>query len=218
LRDRPTLFRETIEDRMVGLRGSLTVVAAALLSSAPLAAQVEPPPAVPAGDEAAARLHYEKGTAAYALGDFAEAARQYETAFRLKLDPALLFNAAQAHRLAGNRQRAIELYENLLRVFPTARGRELAQQHLNDLRKLGAADPDPSARAAVGPAAQPPPLVLGTSIPQPGDRVEATPPLYKKTWFWLTVGGLLAAGLVTVAVVSAGDKPARPSWGRVGGP
>jgi tetratricopeptide (TPR) repeat protein len=186
-------------------------MAAALLTSAAAEAQVTPPPqpTVSPGDEAAAKLHYEKGTAAYALGDFAEAARQYEAAFRLKLDPALLFNAAQAHRRAGNRQRAIELYENLLRVFPTTEGREKARQHLQELRKAEAAD----ASTAGAPAPAPPPAIeLG---PRPPGDVAETPPTYKKTWFWVTVGGIVLAGVATALVLSAGDKPARPSWGRV---
>src|SRR5262245_50804586 len=64
-----------------------------------------------------ARAHYKRGIAAYALSHFAEAAEEYEQAFTLEPDPALLYNAAQAHRLAGNKTRALTLYQNYLRIF-----------------------------------------------------------------------------------------------------
>ena len=202
--------------------------------------------AAPAGgptDEAAARAAYEKGTAAYALGDFAEAAKQYEAAFRLKLDPALLYNAAQAHRRANNRARAIELYENLLRVFPNAPNRDVARQHLDELKKGPTAIPAavtrgrfPRAGSTTPPAATTP--SPGTLVPPPIPTFEPTPgapavtvekqaqagdgaprPLYKKPWFWGAVAGVVLVGVVTAVALSAGDDPAaKPSWGRVGEP
>src|SRR5437762_2788493 len=63
-----------------------------------------------------ARIHYQKALAAYGLSNFAEAATEYEQAFALKPDPALLYNAAQAHRLAGNPERALQLYQNYLNL------------------------------------------------------------------------------------------------------
>ena len=76
-----------------------------------------PAPAARADDQRGeARAHYEKGTAAYALGRFADAAAEFEQAFTLKPDPALLYNAAQAYRLAGDRDRALQLYKSYLRV------------------------------------------------------------------------------------------------------
>jgi tetratricopeptide (TPR) repeat protein len=202
--------------------------------------------AAPAGgptDEAAARAAYEKGTAAYALGDFAEAAKQYEAAFRLKLDPALLYNAAQAHRRANNRARAIELYENLLRVFPNAPNRDVARQHLEELKKGPTAIPAAVTPRAVSPGGSTTPPAAttprpGTLVPPPIPTFEPTPgapavtlekqaeagdsarrPLYKKPWFWGAVAGVVLVGVVTAVALSAGDDPAaRPSWGRVGEP
>jgi tetratricopeptide (TPR) repeat protein len=193
------------------------VVAVVLLGSDPLAAQETAQPALSGAGEAEAKLHYQKATAAYALGDFVEAARQYEAAFRLKLDAALLFNAAQAHRRAGNRQRAIELYENLLRVFPAASGRQMARQHLQDLRRSLASDPP----AAGGPptGAPPPPLERQegpADLPSPPDRPPPPSPIYRRVWFWAGVAVVVLAGAATVAALSLDDREARPSWGRVG--
>src|SRR5262245_38094220 len=61
-----------------------------------------------------ARAHFERGNAHYAVGEFAEAAEEYQAAYKLKQDPALLYNAAQAYRLAGNRDKAIILYTNYI--------------------------------------------------------------------------------------------------------
>lgn len=190
----------------------------------------------PLADEAAAREHYEKGTAAYALGDFAEAAKQYEAAFRVKLDPALLYNAAQAHRRANNKPRAIELYQNLLRLFPNAPNRDVARQHLDELKKGSPApvSPPPAGGAqTVATATTPPP---GTLVPPPIPTFEPTAgapavalqadasdraprPLYRKPWFWGAVAGVVLVGVVTAVAVAAGDDPAaKPSWGHVGEP
>ena len=203
------------------------------ISPPPLSAQPTPEPANTPGattDEALARAHYEKGTAAYALGDFAEAARQYETAFRLKLDPALLYNAAQAHRRAGNRQRAIELYLNLLRVFPDAPNRQLARQHLDELRRQsddsrgtagvvpspspagGAENPGHAGTAARGVQNAVPPVALDQTVPADSGAT----PLLHRPWFWVAVGTVVAAGAVTVGLLASRDRAARPSWGTVG--
>jgi hypothetical protein len=69
-----------------------------------------------AGDKEAARAWAEKGAAAYALTHYAAAADNFEKAFEAQPDPALLFNAAQAHRLAGNNERALALYRSYLRL------------------------------------------------------------------------------------------------------
>jgi tetratricopeptide (TPR) repeat protein len=87
-----------------------------------------------AADTDDARAHYEKGLAAFALEHFSEAAEEYEKAFQLKPDPALLYNAAQAHRLAGNNDRAVRLYRNYLRIFgKKAANRDEVTRHIHEL-------------------------------------------------------------------------------------
>src|SRR3954462_2175593 len=67
---------------------------------------------------AEALARYERATTAFALGHFAESAAEYERAYQLKPDPALLFDAAQAYRKAGNRARALTLYRTSLGLYP----------------------------------------------------------------------------------------------------
>jgi hypothetical protein len=64
-----------------------------------------------------ARAFHEKAKSAFALEKYAQAADYFERAFELKADPAILYNAALSHRLAGNKARALALYQNYLRVF-----------------------------------------------------------------------------------------------------
>ncbi len=89
-----------------------------------------------ADPSAEARAHFDKGNAAYALGDYGQAAQEYEKAFSLKPDPALLYNAAQAHRIAGNKPRALLLYQNYLRVFGAQiSNRDEVERHIENLQR-----------------------------------------------------------------------------------
>jgi tetratricopeptide (TPR) repeat protein len=80
------------------------VVAAAWLALAPQArAQSD------AGQRQAAAEAYDKGTAAYLAGEFAEAAEWFETANRLSPAAPALIQAARAQKQAGNTARAATL-------------------------------------------------------------------------------------------------------------
>jgi hypothetical protein len=50
-----------------------------------------------------ARIRYQKASAHFAVGEFVEAAEEYQLAYKLKQDPALLYNAAQAYPRQGTR-------------------------------------------------------------------------------------------------------------------
>ncbi len=112
-----------------------------------------------AEEEGKAKTYYDRGTAAFALGKYADAAAAYEKAFELRPDPAILYNAAQAHRLAGNKQRALDLYTSYLRIYGKgAPNKTEVQGHIVDLKKAIEHD----ARVANSPP-------LGT-IPAKGDE------------------------------------------------
>jgi hypothetical protein len=87
-----------------------------------------------AGNVDEARAYVEKATAEYALNKYAAAAENFEKAFELKPDPALLYNAAQSYRLAGNKERALALYESFLRVYPKEKKRAEIESHIQQLR------------------------------------------------------------------------------------
>jgi tetratricopeptide (TPR) repeat protein len=89
-------------------RATISMVAAVVLFSAPVGAE----------DAKQAKEHFERGTTAYDLQRYAEAAREYELAYEAKNDPALLFNIGQAYRFAGDYAKAIGAFKSYLRRVP----------------------------------------------------------------------------------------------------
>jgi tetratricopeptide (TPR) repeat protein len=107
-----------------------------------------------------ARAYHEKAKAAFALSHYAQAAEFFEKAFELKSDPALLYNAAQSHRLAGNKQRALTLYQNYLHVYGRDERRPQIEMRIEELKK--AIEKDRTEVPASPPAGWPP------GMPAPG--------------------------------------------------
>jgi tetratricopeptide repeat protein len=183
-----------------------------------------------------ARELLDKATAAFALSRYAVAAENYEKALELKPDPAVLYNAAQAHRLAGNKERALELYQSYLRMYGSEKRAEI-EKHIENLKAAidkdrAVATSPPTTPAPVGgttidappPAPAPPvkpepapPAVASAesapppaSVPPPAPAPAETKPvlvsqpaapsddgsIVKKPWFWIIVGGVVAAGVV----------------------
>jgi tetratricopeptide (TPR) repeat protein len=200
-----------------------------------------------AGTAEDARAYLDKANAAFALSRYPVAAENFERAFELTPDPALLYNAAQAYRLAGNKQRALELYQSYLRMYGTEK-REEIEKHVEDLKRAieqdkavatsppttteplkgspGAAVPAPagaaeSAETTAAVRALPPPHEKGgppVLVDRPVGGATDDRPLTRKPWFWATVGGgALAAALVVLLLASGGEDPASASIGRVSG-
>jgi tetratricopeptide (TPR) repeat protein len=107
----------------------LLVIALALLASPSRPARAA------GGDAGAARAYFDKATASFALGLYADAAENFEKAFQARPDPALLYNAAQAHRLDGNKPRALTLYQNYLRIYSKGATRAEVEARVAELKK-----------------------------------------------------------------------------------
>jgi tetratricopeptide repeat protein len=165
-----------------------------------------------ADDAAEAKLHYQRGLAAYGLNDYATAASEYEAAFKLKPDPALLYNAAQAHRLAGNKPRALALYQNYLTLFGgDAPNRETVERRILELKQAIEVErskqpppaapaesppPKPAEQPAAAGSSQPTAASLTTSPPEPRRQ--------RPKWVWGVVaaaGVVVVAGAITLGVV-----------------
>jgi tetratricopeptide (TPR) repeat protein len=176
-----------------------------------------------ADDAAQAKELFKKGKAHYAVGEYEAAAEAYQSAYKLKPDPALLFNAAQAYRLGGKLDRALTLYRNYLRFYPEAANAETVKGQITKVEKqIETERAAATAPPAVGVAAAPPPVTpapVSMELPPAGPppaagespalSATAPPPseerpLYKKPWFWGVVGGVAAAAVVTIVVVSSG--------------
>jgi tetratricopeptide (TPR) repeat protein len=198
-----------------------------------------------AAEPSAAHRAYDEATAAFGLGHYAEAAEKYETAFSLRPDPALLYDAAQAYRLAGNRPRALELYRNYLRLYPDRQNADEARNQVAALTKAieedkavappavaaAPATAPPPAVAPIAPVAAPaavPPPALSAAPPSvtPAAMVSETPPAAEapssnggsRTWLWIAVGAaVVVGGAVALVLATRSDKFPDASFGTVAG-
>jgi tetratricopeptide (TPR) repeat protein len=154
-----------------------------------------------ADDEAdQARAYHEKAKAAFALSHYAQAAEFFEKAFELKSDPALLYNAAQSHRLAGNKERALTLYQNYLHVYGRDDRRAQIETRISELKK--AIDRDRTEVPAPPPSNWPP----GTK-PPPGTGAAATSPPFEPIKPAPPAGRPRAAAPVVVAPAPVTPPP-----------
>ena len=179
-------------------------------------------PSVAFADSAEARQHYEKATAHFAVGEFAEAAGEYQAAFKAKPDPALLYDAAQAYRLANNPDKALILYRNYLQLYPNESNISEVRAQIEKLKDAVAAaekaktapptgtnepkriapDATPAETTTARPSSEP-----TNSIGSSSQAVEAEPParatpIYKKWWLWTAVGVVVAGGVVVAVVLT----------------
>jgi tetratricopeptide (TPR) repeat protein len=144
------------------MRLGTLVLMTALASSTFVAA-----PAV-ADDAGDAKMHYQKATAHYAVGEYHDAAIEYEEAYKAKQDPALLYNAAQSHRLANDNQKALLLYKNIVKLYPTSK---YAVESKDRIDKLSAA-----IATTQSPPNQPAPVEVGAGAPSVATPSPAAPP------------------------------------------
>jgi len=119
--------------------------------------------AQPSGREGA-KAHFKSGKALQDAGKYSEAADEYQAAYDLDPRPAMLFNIAQAHRLAGHKKTALDYYQRYLSDEPSGAGAREARQWVVELqRQLDAEKPvvpeTPTVTAPVTPPSgmQPPP-------------------------------------------------------------
>jgi hypothetical protein len=161
------------------LAAALIAILLAALAPPALAQQTEP-------DQA--REHYKKGLAAYNLGQYPEAAAEFEAAYRLFLDPALLFNIAQAHRMNGDLEKALNGYRAFLRTAPPAtqnraQAEKWRQELEKEVAKAKAAAPatpatasKPTSTAAASPPVEPAPAPAAPAPAAPAPMVPAGSP------------------------------------------
>jgi len=175
-------------------------------------------PALAADDEktAAAKRFYETGTLLYDRGEFLDAAKEFERAYREQPRPALLYNIASSYDKGGDRVHAVENYRKYVATMPSAPDVASAKARADVLdreqKELAAAR-----EANNRPAVQQP----GRNIPPPLPFVE---PVTKYTYqTWIKIDGvpytLIGAGARKVygfKVYAMGlyleDEPARKAF------
>jgi hypothetical protein len=169
-----------------------------------------------------ATAHVRKATAAFNLGKYDDAAKEYEAAYEQTLDPNLLFNIGQAHRLAGNREKAITAYRSFIRSAPESEQRHLAESKIRELERQRPAPPPASASvpapapAAVAPVPTPEPPVTTpvaappTETPSPARAPTPAPSTTE------ALGGLVTAPAVPEPAPSTPFYKGWPFWTAVG--
>jgi tetratricopeptide (TPR) repeat protein len=126
------------------------------------------------GNREQARDHYLKGTRAFDLGAYEEAIAEYGAAYRIKDDPALLYNLGQANRLAGHSIEALRLYKVFLSRSPDATNRAEVEAKIAELQKL--VDQQAKTQKSMPPDQVTPPSTVTPTENEPKREEHATAP------------------------------------------
>lgn len=131
-------------------------------------------PSLALADDASriAMEHFRRGTRAYDLGHFSEAAVEYEKAYEAKENPALLYNLGQAYRGSGEHHKALNAYRAYLRNAPDAGNREEVSRFIEALKHSIEVEKAAKDKPPVGTMPAPPPATTST----PTVVVVAPPP------------------------------------------
>lgn len=112
-------------------------------------AQKKPPAAEPTdANRELAKRHNDLGMNHYNLGEFDEAVAEFKAAYALTSEPGLLFNIAQAYRLAKDCAKALLWYRKFLADVPTAPNAETVKKYIAEQEAAcpaGDASPAPGA-------------------------------------------------------------------------
>ena len=111
------------------------------------------------------RQHYEKATRAYDIEKYGEAVDEYQKAYEIGGDPAMLYNIAQAYRLNKQLPDALHFYRRYLQRSPNARNREDVERKIAEVEKT--VEERRKAAAAATPPPLPAPPVATTPAPTP---------------------------------------------------
>src|SRR4051812_14843514 len=198
-------LRAAVRDRRVPL---LVVLLLIVRTSVTFAGSNENPTAIPSvapaaegGNEKEARELFTQGQLHYSLGEYDEAIVQFRRAYELTAAPGLLFNIAQAHRLAGQCKRAIDVYRHFIRLAPESEYRAEADMHVASLvLRCGAATPAPADETTVASPRLETAASQIRTAPQQGAAPEHSPRWSTRR---RTAAALLGAG--AVAAVTAGS-------------
>jgi hypothetical protein len=166
-----------------------------------------------ADQKAEMRQHYEKATRAYDVEKYPEAVDEYQKAYEIGGDPAMLYNIAQAYRLNDQLPDALHFYRRYLQRSPNARNREDVERKIADLEVTIEARRKAAEANAAAAQLRAAPVVTPAPAPYfPPPQVITVPPA-KSTGNPQRVVGIVlvsagAAGLITAGITGylAGKK------------
>lgn len=129
-----------------------------------------------------------RAEAAFRLNRYTEAAELYEKLYLLRPQSALLFDAAQSYRLAGQLRRALALYQSYLKTYGAqVDNRAVVEEHIATLTRM----------VAIEAQASTPAVAAGPSLQLSARPPPAAPS--RRRWLWVGLG--VAAALVVAAIV-----------------
>ena len=108
------------------------VVLVAFLTAGGAAARAQDPARA---DQERSRALYDEGSRAYKAGDYPKAIERFLAAYDLSHVPAILFNVAQAYRLQGACDRALEYYRRSLTEEPNAANRAEVEERIDEMQR-----------------------------------------------------------------------------------
>lgn len=128
-----------------------------------------------------AKPHVDAGVRAYSAAEYDTAAREFELAYEIDADPALLYAWAQARRQGGRCADAIDLYRRYLETKPTAdqttaanTGITLCEQQLQQQQQpLPPERTDPTPPPSGPPTREAPPAAVTVDRPWYRDKLGA---------------------------------------------
>jgi len=158
-----------------------------------------------------ARSYYERGDAAYSLGNFNAAASWFAKSYDAWPATDLLYNIAQSHRRDGDCKQALAAYQRYLSLKEQPQEAPLTVQERADIERFiresaacvaSESSPAPSASppSDAAPVAQPAPMITGDAVASA--RVDASRPISVYVaggTAWFDTGGAL-------------DIPTQPSF------
>ncbi len=149
-----------------------------------------------------AREHFRLGSKLYDLQRYDEAALEYERAYVLKEDPALLFNIGQAYRFAGSPAKAIGAYRAFLRRVPRTPNRLEVEARISEMQRVL---DEQQAREALQHRDEPnsAPTVETPPAPAPSEPTPVAPPVVEHRRPLKLAGIVTAAGGLALVVTGA---------------
>lgn len=171
---------------------------------------------------------YQRAVTLYNSGQYDKAIEEFQGLYEQKPQPILLFNLAQAHRKAGHRQQALDLYERYLREAPSSELSAETSGYITELKKQVEEDKLAEKAAAEKAAAEKAAAEKAAAEKAAAEKAmsEQAAAAWKKKYGpgrplniakWAAVGvgvGLIVAGAVLIGLdgqpVCSADRPQMP--------
>jgi len=152
------------------------------------------------------RQHYEKATRAYDIEKYGEAVDEYQKAYEIGGDPAMLYNIAQAYRLNKQLPDALHFYRRYLQRSPNARNREDVERKINDLEQSIEAKRKTDEAAAAAARLRAPPQVVPAQRPAvlASPRLVTVPPRSSEGGNGMRVAGIVVTSVGPAALITSG--------------